>query len=118
LAITTLYELTQNKTSFFGINWILFYLIVFFISFPLFVYYLFKIASIIGGRYGESTISFLQKYRSKLDMPFFLIFVLISGLIMYLLGKELKDIISSILLIFVGVVITKYYNKIEIQKEK
>ena len=102
LAVATLIGLTQNKGYFFGVNFSIFYLIVFFISFPLSIYYIMKIGAIVGGHYGESTDIFLQKYKSKLRIPFFAIVVLISGLsINYLLGKEFKDIIYSISIIII-----------------
>lgn len=75
-----------------------------------------KIGAIVGGHYGESTVSFIEKYKSKLVIPFFAILVLISGLIMYLLGKDLKDIISSILLVFIGVIIKQSWDHISKKK--
>lgn len=101
LAAVTFYGITHNQ------NLIIFNLTVFFISFPLSFYYFIKIAGIVGGRYGESVGSYILKHKSKLVIPFFLILVLIGILIMYLLGKDLKDIISSIVLSFI-IMVFKY----------
>jgi hypothetical protein len=103
LAVASFNAIAGN-TYFFGKNIIIFNLSVFFISFPLAIYYFSQITVILSGRYGESAGIFLQKHKSKLILPFYLILILISGLIMYSVGKEFKDIISSILLAFIAVV--------------
>lgn len=114
LAIITFNAITENKTYFFGKNIIILNLTVFFVCFPSAIYYFTKIIITasrrlgesygrLGERLGESVGSYIQEHKPKLRIPFFLSLVLLSVLIAYyLLGKNMTDIIYSILLIFIG----------------
>lgn len=118
LSVASFIAITKNQTYIFGKYYIIVNLIVFFISFPLSFYYLSRMVFFVTGRLGESANSFIEKYKSKLIYPFFLSLILLGCLIMYLLGKELKDIIYAIIYIIILAIINKvfldpYFKKIE-----
>ena len=109
LAVCSFIGITQNKGYLLGINLTIFYLIAFFISFPLAIYYIFKVGFIVGGRYGESSNRFYIKYKSKIDLPAKIIFVIFGVLIMYSWGQDLKTIGSSI----VGAIVIEVIFKLK-----
>ncbi|CAG0997069.1 MAG: hypothetical protein OIN86_04755 [Candidatus Methanoperedens sp.] len=118
LSIASYIAITENRIDIFGKYYIIFNLIVFLISFPLSFYYLSRMVFFVTGRIGESINSFIEKYKSKLIYLFFLSLILIGFLMMYLLGKELKDIIYAIIYIIILAIINKvflepYFKKIE-----
>ncbi len=79
-----------------GLNLTIWYLAVFLVSLPFAFYYFIIITISVSGRLGDYIVSYIQKYKSKLEKPFYLGLVLLVVLIAhYTLGKSLTDIVSS-----------------------
>lgn len=122
LAVATFYAIGWNQTYFLGKNLIIFHLTVFFISFPMALYYFAKTTVIfswslgessgrLGKRLGESIGSYILKHESKLKTPFYLILALLGILIAhYILGKDLSDIIYSVLVIIIVAAVKKSFD--------